>query len=207
TSIKKTNFTKGDKKEEMHPFVSPDGRRIYFTAFDSIFADERIWYVDRFENTWSDAKKLESLLNDDKVFFANHGNDKQLYYFNLSDFTTYSTMYKEGSFVSPEKVAIEKGHHAFISPHDDYLLVTALNMEQENRRDNDIYVYFKNPDGTWSAPINLGATVNSNFSEKTPTVSPDGKYLFFGRDERDIEPGLSDIYWVNIEVIEQLRPK
>ena len=49
--------------------------------------------------------------------------------------------------------------------------------------------------------------INSSFSEKTPTISPDGKYQFFGRDERSTEPGLSDIYWVSTEVIEQLRPK
>ena len=99
------------------------------------------------------------------------------------------------------------GHHAFISPNNNYLLVTARSNEEENRKDNDIYVYFKNQDGTWSTPINLGATINTNFSEKTPSISPDGKYLFFGRDERDIEPGLSNIYWVSTDVIEKLRPK
>ena len=204
--IKEAAFTKGNKKEEMHPFVSSDGKRIYFTAFDSIFSDERIWYVNRSENTWSDAIKLESVVNDDKVFFANHGKEEKLYYFSLSDFKTYAASFKEGRFVDPKEVAIE-GHHAFISPNDDYLLVTARNTEVENRKDNDIYVYFQKQDASWSAPINLGATINSEFSEKTPTISPDGKYLFFGRDERDIEPGLADIYWVSTEVIEKLRPK
>lgn len=206
TPIEKANFTKGTKKEEMHPFVSPDGKRIYFTAFDSIFSDERIWYVNRSEKTWSESILLKSSVNNDKVFFANHGKDERLYYFNLSDFRTYAAKYKNGSFVDPEEVTIEKGHHAFISPNDDYLLVTARNTE-ENRKDNDIYVYFKNQDGTRSNPINLGPTVNTHFSEKTPTISPDGQYLFFGRDERDIEPGLSDIYWVSTEVIKQLKPK
>lgn len=207
TPIKKVNLTKGNKKEEMHPFVSPDGKRIYFTAFDSIFSDERIWYVNRLENSLGDAIKLDSPVNDDKVFFPNHAKNGGLYYFKLSKFKTYYASNKSGKFIEPQEVEIDMGHHAFISPNGDYLLVTARNNEEENRKDNDIYVYFKNQDGTWSNPINIGTTVNTNFSEKTPSISPDGKYLFFGRDERDIEPGLSNIYWVSTEVIEKLRPK
>ena len=44
-----------------------------------------------------------------------------------------------------------------------------------------IYVYFKKKDSTWSKPINLGKDVNSNFAETCPSITPDGKYLFFGR--------------------------
>lgn len=207
TPIKKANLTQGSKKEEMHPFVSPDGKRIYFTAYDSIFSDERIWYVNRLENSWSYPIKLNSPVNDDKVFFPNHAKNSGLYYYNLSKFKTYYAPNKNGEFIEPQEVGIEMGHHAFISPTNDYILATARNNKEENRKDNDIYVYFKNQDGTWSTPINLGKTVNTNFSEKTPSISPDGKYLFFGRDERDIEPGLSNIYWVSTDVIEKLRPK
>ncbi|MCW5518170.1 TolB family protein [Muriicola sp. Z0-33] len=207
TPVKVANLTKSNKKEEMHPFVSPNGKRIYFTAFDSIFSDERIWYVNRLNDSWSDAIKLNSPVNDDKVFFANHAKNGGLYYFNLSNFKTYYAPDKKGEFVEPQSVEIDMGHHAFISPNNDYLLVTERNNEEKNRKDNDIYVYFRNQDGTWSKPINLGATVNTNFSEKTPSISPDGKYLFFGRDERNIEPGLSNIYWVSTEIIENLRPQ
>jgi len=204
TTIKKASFTKGSKKEEMHPFASPDGKRVYFTAYDSIFSDEQIWYVNRLENSWSDAIKLNSPVNEDMVFFPNHSKNGGLYYFNLSKFKTYYAPNKNGELIQPQEVEIDIGHHAFISPNDDYLLVTARNKE-ENRKDNDIYVYFKNQDGTWSNPINLGTTINSNFSEKTPSISPDGKYLFFGRDERDIQPGLSNIYWVSTEIIQKLK--
>ena len=207
TTIKKANLTKGNKKEEMHPFVSPDGKRIFFTAFDSIFSDERIWYVNRLEDSWSDAIKLDSPVNDDKVFFPNHALNGGLYYFNLSKFKTYYAPDENGKFTEPQAVDIEIGHHAFISPNDDYLLVAARNKDEKDRKDNDIFVYFKNQDETWSNPINLGTTVNTKYSEKAPSISPDGKYLFFGRDERDIEPGLANIYWVSTEVIEKLRPK
>lgn len=206
TPIKRVNFTKGKKKEEMHPFVSPDGKRIYFTAMDSAFVDEKIWYVNRLVNSWSDAVMLDSPINNDLVFFANQSKNGDLYYFNLSKFKTYYAPNKNGQFTETKEVVIEFGHHAFISPSQDYLIVTARN-EEEGRKDNDMYVYFKEKDETWSRPINLGNTINTSFNEKEPRISPDGKYLFFGRDERDIEPGLSNIYWVSTDVIEKLRPQ
>lgn len=206
TPIKSVDFTNGKKNEEMHPFVSPDGKRIYFTAMDSAFADEKIWYVNRLEDSWSDAVLLDSPINDDLVFFPNQAKNGDLYYFNLSKFKTYYAPNKNGEFPEVREVALEFGHHAFISPSQDYLIVTARN-EDEGRRDNDMYVYFKEQDGTWTQPINLGNTINSSLNEKGPRITPDGKYLFFGRDERDIEPGLANIYWVSTAVIEKLRPK
>ena len=65
------------------------------------------------------------------------------------------------------------------------------------------YVCFKEKDGTWTKPINLGDEVNSNLGEGCPIITPDGKYLFFTRDED--ENGLSNIYWVSTEIIEKLR--
>ncbi|WP_347925926.1 hypothetical protein [Pontimicrobium sp. SW4] len=207
TPIKRVGFTNGKKKEEFHPFVSPDGERIYFTAMDSAFADEKIWYVNRLEDSWSDAMLLDSPVNDDLVFFPNQAKNGDLYYFNLSKFKMYHAPNKNGEFPEAREVDIEFGHHAFISPSQDYLIVTERNNEEDGRKDNDMYVYFKEKDETWTKPINLGNSINTILNEKAPRISPDGKYLFFGRDERNIEPGLADIYWVSTEVIEKLRPK
>lgn len=207
TPIKRVNFTRGKKKEELHPFVSPDGKTIYFTALDTAFTDEKIWYVNRLEDYWSEAIQLDSPVNDDMVFYPNQARNGDLYYFNLSQFKMYSAPNRNGEFPETREMGIEFGHHGFISPSQDYLLVTDRNKEDESRKDNDVYVYFKNQDGTWTKPINLGNTINTSFNEKSPSITPDGKYLFFGRDERDIEPGLSNIYWVDAQIIETLRPK
>ena len=207
TPIKRVDFTNGKKNEEMHPFVSPDDKRIYFTAMDSAFADEKIWYVNRLGDSWSDAIMLDSPINDDLVFFPNQAKNGDLYYFNLTKFKTYYAPNKNGEFPEVREVALESGHHAFISPSQDYLILTARNEEEDGRKDNDMYVYFKEKGGTWTKPINLGSTINTSLNEKGPRITPDGKYLFFGRDERDIEPGLANIYWVSTEVIEKLRPK
>lgn len=203
TPIEKAGFTKGKKDEEIHPFVSPDGKRIYFTALSSDLSDTGIWYVNRLEHAWSNAVKLDLPINDDLAFFPIQAKNGGLYYFNISKMATYYAAYSNGGFPEAKKVEIEAGfHHVFISPNQDYLILNGRNKEDEGRSDNDLYVSFKEQDGTWAKPINLGSAVNTNVNEKGPGITPDGKYMFFGRDEED---GKANVYWVSTEIITELK--
>ena len=203
TNPKKANFTKGKKDAEMHPFVSFSDNKIYFTAHNSDYTDTKIWYVNRLENTWSNAIKLDSPINDDELFYSNQSKNGDLFYTNVSKRKMYYAPNKNGKFPEVREVGIEFGFHGFISPSQDFLVVNARNKEDDQRKDNDIYVYFKEKDGTWSKPINLGNEVNSNFDETCPSITPDGKYLFFGRYNE--EGGLSNFYWVSTEIINKLK--
>ncbi len=75
---------------------------------------------------------------------------------------------------------------------------------QENYGKLDIYLTYKQEDGSWSAPINLGPAVNTEYSETCPSMSPDGKYIFFGR-YNDLNDK-SDIYWISSDIIKKLKP-
>jgi len=203
--IKKAKFTKGKKDEEMHPFVSFSGKKIYFTGLSSDLTDTKIWYVNRLGKSWSNAIKLDSPINDDQVFYANQAKNGDLFYTNISKFKMNYAANQNGKYPEVQELEIEFGIHGFIAPSQDYLLVNARNNDGEGRKDDDIYVYFKERDGAWSKPINLGNTVNSNFDETVPSITPDGKYLFFSRYNEEGE--LSNFYWVSTEIIENLRPK
>lgn len=205
TPAKKANFTNGRKKEELYPFVSFDNKRIYFTALDSVFSDEKIWYVNRLEDYWSDAIQLVSPLNDDVVFYANQAKNGDLFYTNISKRKMYYAQNINGKFPQAQEVEIEFGHHGFIAPSQDYLLVYTQNKENVKRKDFDLYVCFKEKDGRWTKPISFGNKINTNLDEGCPSISPDGKYMFFTRS--DDEYDLSNLYWVSTEVIEKLRPK
>jgi len=201
TPVKRVNFTNGGKNEELYPSVSLIDKRIYFTAFDSIFSDEKIWYVNRLEDSWSDAIQLDSPINDDLVFYINQAKNGDLFYTSISKGKMYYAPNKNGEFPEVQEIEIEYGHHGFISPSQEYLLVYTRNKEN---KDHDIYVCFKENDGTWANPIPLGNEVNSSFNESGPSITPDGKYLFFNRSNEDES---SNIYWVSTDVIENLRPQ
>ena len=215
TRIKKANFTKGKKDGEMDPFVSFSGKKIYFTGHNSftedhdVDADSKIWYVNRFENSWSNAIKLDSPINDDEVLYSNQAKNGDIFYTNFSKRKMYYAPNKNNKYPEVHEVGIEFGVHGFIAPSQDFLVVNAQNREDDKRKDSDIFVYFKEKDGTWSKPINLGNEVNSNFAETVPSITPDGKYLFFSRyNEEDDEEGkskFSNIYWVSTEIIHKLK--
>ena len=44
----------------------------------------------------------------------------------------------------------------------------------------DIWVSQYSPESGWQAPVNLGANVNSSSNEESPSVTADGRYLYFG---------------------------
>lgn len=204
TPFKKANFTKGKKAGEMKPNASYDGKKIYFTAYNADFTDTSIWYVNRLNNGWSDAIKLDSPLNEHEVMNSAFANNGDLYYTNLSKkFRTYYAPNINGKYPKFQEAEIEFGGHPFISPSQDYLIVDTRNREDKNQK-SDLYVYFKKKDGSWTKPINLGSTVNSTFDESGATVTPDGKYLIFSRRSEGRELNL---YWVSTEVIENVRPK
>jgi Tol biopolymer transport system component len=195
TNLKKANFTKGKRIAETDPFVSISGERIYF-----VDDNDKIWYVNRLEDSWGDAIQLDSPINDDLVFHPIEAKNGDLYYFNVSKMKLYYAPNKNGEFPEVQEVEIEFGFHGFISPSQDFLVVDARNKNN----DNDLYVYFKKQDGTWTKPIDLGNEVNSNFHDSVPRITPDGKYLFFTRTTEEDD---KFIYWVSTRVIENLRPK
>ncbi len=201
TPVKRANFTNGRKNEELYPFVSLDDKRVYFTAFDSIFSDEKIWYVDRLGDSWSEAIQLDSPINDDIVFYINQAKNGNLFYTSISNGKVYCAPNKNGKFPEVQEVGLEFGHHGFISPSQEYLLVYTRN---EENKDHDIYVCFEEKNGTWTKPIPLGNEINSNFGESCPSITPDGKYLFFNRSNEDKS---SNMFWVSTEVLEKLRPR
>ena len=88
----------------------------------------------------------------------------------------------------------------YISPDESYLIFSS--KRKDSRAFNDLYISFKQKDGGWSIPINMGDKINNGSHVRFPNVSPDGKYLFFTRDNGDRR---DDVYWMDAGIIDELR--
>lgn len=203
--VKKADFTRGKVVGELHPFISHDGKRIYFTTHDMDYMKNEIWYVDKKSKGWGEAKKINSPINDLEVFDSNEAANGDLFYTDIFNAKIYHATNVNGTFPKVEELPIVSGLHGYASQDQDFIILDDIYKEDASRKDRDLYIYFKKKDGSWTEAINLGPQVNTSYSETVPSLSPDGKYLFFSRyNEKN---GLSNLYWISSEVIEVLRPK
>ncbi len=67
------------------------------------------------------------------------------------------------------------------------------------------YISFRQQDGSWGPVINMGDSVNSDKWDVYANATPDGKYILFNRGMDDKNENV-DIYWVDAQIIETLRP-
>lgn len=193
--------------------ISPDGKRQFFASNRPPSSDIDIWMVERTaDNTWSDPFRLNDPVNSDaedgSACVSNNGN---LYFKSrrsggIGGSWLYRAKLKESSYSEVESLGniIKTGQgetEPFISEDESYLIFIS-----ETRAGGyggwDLWICFKRKDNSWTEPVNMGADINSADDEYGPRVSPDGKFLFFTREERG---KTMDIYWVSASTINKLR--
>lgn len=191
---------------------SPDGRRLFFASErpHSESAGFDIYYLEKEEGGWSRpiyagtevnsmfGEVYPSLSRQGKLFFRSNRPG------GFGDDDIYTAEWKGKTFTNVTNLgpAVNSEYHesnSFVAQDESYLLYVTNRPETGNRY--VIYVSFQTGGGTWSPGVSLGDAVNSGDGAGAPTLSPDGKFLFFSR--RGSDRGL---YWISTEVIERLRP-
>lgn len=172
-------------------------------------------YMERFSPNVSTMTDLEPFKGIPIVGFTTSSNGTHYFYeLDLRDGSghmSYSRLV-DGEYQKPVKMssAINQGKyiaHPYIAPDESYLMWDAEKMDENTP---DIYISFKQPDGSWGEAINMGGAINTDAYEQRPKVTPDGKYLFFWRgDKKYREDGSSywigNPHWVDAKIIETLR--
>jgi len=182
------------------PYVSPDGQRMHLGKR----------YMEREDNYWSDAKLLGNPFEDYSIMRLT-ASMKGTYFFDefkpdLTGDIRFSR-WVNGTYEEPQlldkKINSGKSFHPFIAPDESFLIFDST--REGGFGDSDIYISYRQSDGSWGTPINLGEKVNTNAWEASATVTPDGKYLFFNRMVGPKEEGNVDIFWVSLDAIEAVK--
>ena len=93
--------------------------------------------------------------------------------------------------------------HPFIAPDESYLIWDA--ERDGGYGDSDLYISFKQRDGSWGPAINLGPEINTEHEDTFGSVTPDGKYLIFQRIDANRPISFANIHWVDAQVLVELR--
>ncbi|MDC7993526.1 hypothetical protein [Altibacter sp. HG106] len=184
------------------PIFSPDGKTMHLG---------RRYKNRNKDGEWSEIKELPAPF-DTLPIMRLSASKLGTYVFDERDTigTIQYSVLKNGVRQSPKAFGEEinsgsRTAHPFIAPDETYLI---WDSEREDGKGNsDIYISFRQQDGSWGKALNLGDRVNTEAWEAAASVTPDGKYLFFHRNMGSDAFENADIFWVSTEIIEDIRPK
>jgi hypothetical protein len=188
---------------DAEPIFSPDGTRLFFSRLHDTGQNQivsEIHVLKRLGENWQEPKYITtgmfaSISNKNILFFTDISNGIQKAEIVKSEYLNDEFSHPEllnSGINSPYQDA-----HPFIDPDERYIIFDS--DRPGGYGNNDLYVCFRETDGTWGDAINLGEQINTPGYDAIPSVSPDCKYLFFCR--------MGDIYWVDTKIIEILRIK
>ena len=201
---------------EIAPVISPDGQTLYFSRIShpqNSFGDkgsQDIWFAEVVNGSqWGLAKRLPAPLNKEEYnslySITPDGNTvliKGAYKNGRYETRGFSTSQRLArGWSAPEKLDIpgydkmSKGQFdCGVLSNDGKVLVLSFS-EKKNSKDDDIYVCFKQKNGSWTKPQNLGSEINTDdFTETTPFLAADGYTIYFSSN-RAGGLGSNDIYY------------
>jgi len=187
---------------EGEPNFFPNGDMVIYgrlAKLDDGSSEPRVMISKRRGKGWSEPQDLMHGM------FASITYDRVIYYTDVRQGHSKGDSYNV-QFIGSKKIGqpvnlggtLNTEHqdaHPFVTPDGSMLLFDS--NRPGGFGDNDLYISFRLKNGSWSNPINMGATVNSKAYDAIPYLTHDGRYLFFARG--------GDIYWVDSKIIEKLK--
>jgi WD40 repeat protein len=175
------------------PFITPDGSRLYFISNRPVTGkttpDLDIWMVAKTEEGWGEPQNLgvpisspgnewyPTIAANGTIYF---GSDREG---GKGRNDIYRSRLVDGKYQAAENLGATintqfNEYEPLIAP-DESFLIFMCGGRAGARGGFDLYVSY-NRNGDWSTPENLGDKINSAGNEYSPTISPDGKYFFWG---------------------------
>jgi len=227
------------------PAVRPDGKRMFFhsarplgKAAPGPSATFNIWYVDRTENGWSEPLAVGPPVNGgENATCPSVTRDGTIYLSKRFPDDTEKicrSRFVNGAYqeleILPASINVSKDNfHAYVAPDGSCLIKPVYGRADAIGGQWNYYVSFRDGDDRWSDLVNLGKEVNSVRCGGIPSISADGRFLFFQawtpvelipalerkysfkelveKEIRNPSVSTNDIYWISAKIIDELRPK
>ena len=202
--IENLGFRINSELPELRPTVSPDGKLLFFicenhpenTKYRAVPNSQDIWYSEKDSNgLWQDAVHLGYPLNTmqyNAVYWISPDNNKILirgaFLNGAYDGKGVSICYrkKNGNWTEPNLLYIknyekyDRGNQSGATMVNDGRTLLLYTTPERGGHNNDLFVCFLEPDGTWTEPKSLGKKINfPDYDEMTPYVASDGTTMYF----------------------------
>jgi hypothetical protein len=85
-----------------------------------------------------------------------------------------------------------------IAADESWIMFASRRPEDAVGQGTNLYISYRDASGAWLKPVNLSLIWNKGGGDICPSLSPDGKFLFFLKWHK--------VFWVSSAVIEEQRP-
>jgi len=183
---------------------SPCGNEFYFTIFDQEKKIDRIMFMKRVDNIWTkpEAASFNSDFNSHnlcispdgyRIFFKSWrplpGNDTPEKHSFIWFVHRTKNGWSEPQPVEYDNVYLPAGH-----PSITYSGTIYFRYRSENNLGNADIHLSRFVNGSFSTPVNLGRSINTDYIEGDTCVAPDESYLVVACWDRPDNNGESDLY-------------
>jgi hypothetical protein len=184
---------------------SPYGDKIYYYKEPG-----NIYYNEIINKEWGSSISMDSTINTpDMEYYPSVAYDGTLFFSRGMSWNSSKIMYSilnNGVYSSPIDIGLPVNNggalHAFVAPDKSYMIFNSPRKGSYTKL--DLWITFHNPDGSWTEPQNLGQLINSDADAiLCPTITPDGKYLFFTRLTFSNSTG--NVYWISTDFIDSFK--
>jgi hypothetical protein len=188
--------------DEIMPVISPDGNTLYFDRKDhpdntNGTLNDDIWVSQKdAKGNWSEAENAQEPFNNSGHNFLTgisaDGNYALLGNVYEPDGTMTSglsfSQKRSNGWSAPSKVGVADYYNSNkfseFHLHANANIIVMTVQRKDGYGAKDLHVSFLLPNGSWSAPKNLGPDVNTASTEMSPHIAADGKTLYFATDGR-----------------------
>lgn len=140
--------------------------------------------------------------------FHSVADNGTIYFITTPQSGIQKRVFKNGSYSEPELLNQEinlpgsMNWTPFIAPDESYLIFSRL---YEGGDYGNLFIsFYDTVNDEWKDTIKLDDVINTSSQERFPTITSEGKYLFFNRNISDMN---DDIFWVNAGIINKLKEK
>ncbi len=187
---------------------SQDGNSLYITDYGH--GDSNIWVSKRTITGWQEPVKIPYPVSDGHEYEVSITANGTLYFssdrpggYGRTDL--YRAELTDGKYKTVEHLIFPintsyMDECPYIAPDESYMVFNSWKYNP-NYKGNNLYITYRNKDGSWTTPKDLGAGVNTDYLDIYPNVTPDGKYLLFTiRNDLGYGATYSKLYWVSTSV-------
>jgi Tol biopolymer transport system component len=206
------SFCKGDSYKYDNPFITTDGKKMFFTSTRSGAVSkekETIWYAERASAGWLDPHPISTEVNKIPLHWSISVSDLGTLYFQFQDVSgessggigdIYYSKLVNGEYTKPISIGMAINTPAtetcpYIAPDESYIVFTRF--DETDVKNTGIFISYQDKLGNW-LPAVMAEGGTKEKGGLSPRISPDGKYIFY------VNGGM---WWMPAGFIEELRPK